>query len=115
MKYVRQIRALKPDQICFVPIIQLSGFAQHSHVEQARDAGITEFLRLPVSPKLLYERIVYSIEHPRPFIDSPDYFGPDRRRRTEQNYPGDERRLHVPEIVEMSGEEMTDPKLVDAG
>ena len=115
MEYVRRVRARNPERICFVPIIQLSGFTQQSHVEQSRDAGITEFLSLPVSPKLLYERIVYAIEQPRSFIDSSDYFGPDRRRRADENYAGEERRLHIPDAVEMTGEEGPRPKLEFAG
>ena len=109
--FVRKVRARQPDPICFVPIIQLSGFTQRSDVERSRDAGITEFLSLPVSPKLLYERIVYTIERPRPFIDSPDYFGPDRRRRTEENYVGKDKRLVAPNVVDLSSEEGPMPNL----
>jgi len=105
MEFVRQIRARNPDQICFVPVIQMSGFTQRADVELSRDAGITEFLGLPASPKLLYERIVHTIDHPRPFIDSSDYFGPDRRRRSDGNYIGENRRLLVPNTVELSGDE----------
>lgn len=113
MDFVRQVRACKPDQICFVPIIQMSGFTQRTDVELSRDAGITEFLTLPVSPKLLYERIVYAIEHPRSFIDSSDYFGPERRRRSDGNYIGENRRLLVPNTVELSGEEGPMPDLAN--
>lgn len=115
MVFVRKVRARQPDPICFVPIIQLSGFTQRSDVELSRDAGITEFLSLPISPKLLYERIVYAIEQPRPFIDNTDYFGPDRRRRTEEHYVGENKRLVVPNVVELSGEEGPLPKLAEAG
>lgn len=115
MVFVSKVRARRPDPICFVPIIQLSGFTQRSDVELSRDAGITEFLGLPVSPKLLYERLVHAIERPRPFIDSPDYFGPDRRRRTEENHIGEERRLVLPNTIELSGEEGPQPDLAEAG
>ena len=32
------------------------------------------------------------IERPRPFVRSKSYFGPDRRRRVDENYRGEERR-----------------------
>ncbi|MHA1537688.1 MAG: response regulator [Alphaproteobacteria bacterium] len=111
MEFARRVRARQPDPICFVPIIQLSGFTQRADVELSRDAGITEFLSLPVSPKLLYERIVHAIEKPRPFIDSPNYFGPDRRRRSDEQYVGENRRLLVPNVVDLTGEEGPMPKL----
>lgn len=113
MEFVRKVRARRPDPICFVPIIQLSGFTQRSDVELSRDAGITEFLGLPVSPKLLYERIVYAIERPRPFIDSSDYYGPDRRRQTAEHYAGDDKRLVAPDLVELSGEKGPIPDLAN--
>ncbi len=115
MEYVRRVRARKPDPICFVPIIQMSGFTQRSDVELSRDAGITEFLSLPVSPKLLYERIVHVIERPRPFIDGADYFGPERRRRTEERYIGGDKRLVAPNTVELSGEDGPMPDLAETG
>ena len=115
MEFVRQVRARKPDQICFVPIIQMSGFTQRSDVELSRDAGITEFLSLPVSPKLLYERIVHVIERPRPFVDGADYFGPERRRRTEEHYIGGDKRLVAPNTVELSGEDGPMPDLAETG
>ena len=48
---------------------------------EARDSGVTEIIAKPVSLRSLYSRIVAVIERPRPFIRTPDYFGPDRRRR----------------------------------
>ncbi len=113
MEFVRKIRARKPDPICFVPIIQMSGFTQRSDIELSRDAGVTEFLGLPISPKLLYERIVHTIERPRPFIDASEYFGPDRRRRTEEKHFGEERRLVLPNVVELTGEEGPMPNLAE--
>ncbi len=58
----------------------------------ARDAGVTEFLTKPISPKALYQRIVSVVTNPRPFIKTKTYFGPDRRRHASLNYAGPERR-----------------------
>lgn len=114
-EFVRRIRARKPDQISFVPIIQMSGSTRISDVERLRDAGVTEFIGLPVSPKLLYERIVHTIEHPRPFIDAPDYFGPDRRRKTKGTYSGKNRRLNQPAPVDLTGGKTLTQDLAKAG
>ncbi|MCD8497998.1 MAG: response regulator [Alphaproteobacteria bacterium] len=65
----------------YVPIIMMTGFSSKLRVEQARDAGITEFLMKPFSSRDLYTRIHTIIEKPRQFVDSGEFFGPDRRRK----------------------------------
>ena len=79
----------------YVPIIMLTGHSDKKRVMDARDAGITEFLTKPISPKSLYERIVNVIVRPRPFVKTKTYFGPDRRRNVNPNYTGVERRKIV--------------------
>jgi CheY-like chemotaxis protein len=76
----------------YVPIIMLTAHSERQKVEEARDAGITEFLRKPICASDLYRRIIEVIERPRPFVRSKAYFGPDRRRRVDENYRGEERR-----------------------
>ena len=76
----------------YVPVIMLTAHSERQKVEEARDAGITEFLRKPICASALYRRIIEVIERPRPFVRSKSYFGPDRRRRVDENYRGEERR-----------------------
>ncbi len=75
----------------FTPVIMVSGHSEKSKICKARDAGVTEFLVKPISATLLYYRLRAVIENPRPFIRSPDFFGPDRRRRR-MPFEGPERR-----------------------
>ena len=76
----------------YVPIIMLTGHSDKKRVLVARDAGVTEFLAKPISAKALYQRILNIVVNPRPFIRTASYFGPDRRRNTNLNYVGVERR-----------------------
>jgi two-component system, chemotaxis family, chemotaxis protein CheY len=80
----------------FVPIIMLTGHSEKHRVVAARDAGVTEFLVKPISATALYERILNLIAHPRPFIKTKSYFGPDRRRNANSHYVGPERRKGGP-------------------
>jgi len=75
----------------FVPIIMLTAHSEIERVKEARDCGVNEFLVKPISAKTLYGRISTIIEHPRPFVRTETYFGPDRRRR-QTEFPGPERR-----------------------
>lgn len=65
----------------YLPIIMVSGFSDLHRIMAARDVGVSEYLVKPISAKLLYLRICAVIEHPRPFIRTGSFFGPDRRRR----------------------------------
>ena len=65
----------------FVPIILMTGFSEKRRVMQARDTGITEFMVKPFTVNDLYRRIDHIIQKPRQFVKSPDFFGPDRRRK----------------------------------
>ena len=75
-----------------VPIVMMTGFSAMPRVAQARDTGVTEFLVKPFSANDLARRIAYVINKPRDFIETNDYFGPDRRRRKIEDYKGPYRR-----------------------
>lgn len=82
---------LSPDP--YAPVILLTGYSQKARVAQARDIGATEFLVKPFCAKDLYKRIVHVIENPRNFVDSDDFFGPDRRRHADEGYKGYNKRM----------------------
>lgn len=92
LDFIREMRANGASPNPFVPIIVVSGHTEKHNVVMARDAGATEFLAKPISALELYERIRSVIAHPRPFVRTKSYFGPDRRRRLEDFYSGTERR-----------------------
>jgi CheY-like chemotaxis protein len=92
IEFTRAIRDPKRCANPYVPIIILSGYSEKSRVTRARDAGVTEFIVKPVSPKSLHSRMVSVVAQPRPFVETKDFFGPDRRRTAPINYQGPERR-----------------------
>lgn len=80
LQFVRRVRQGVDSPNPFLPVIMLTAYSERHRVMRGRDAGVTEFLVKPVTPKRLYDRIAAIIEHNRNFIRSNDYFGPDRRR-----------------------------------
>jgi CheY-like chemotaxis protein len=94
-EFVRLVRTAGDSANPFIPIVMLTAHTKRETVVQARDAGITEFLGKPVCAKDLYLRIIETLDHPREFIRSSSYFGPDRRRSLGDNYKGPERRRSV--------------------
>ena len=74
-----------------LPIIVVSTPMTPYEVSGLRDAGITEMLVHPITVKSLAARMESAALHPRPFVRSDRFVGPDRRRRA-QRPPGAERR-----------------------
>jgi two-component system, chemotaxis family, chemotaxis protein CheY len=96
IEFTRKVRSDDDSPDPFLPIIVVSGYTERERVEAARDAGATEVMAKPITAKALYTRLVEVVEHPRPFVRAPEYFGPDRRRGQDPTYTGGERRVAVP-------------------
>lgn len=75
-----------------VPILMMTGFTNKEKVFQARDAGITEFLIKPFTVEALIKHIGHIIEHPRDFVHTEEFDGPDRRRRLAEVPPQEKKR-----------------------
>lgn len=81
IELVRRIRHDKDSPDRFLPIIMLTAYSEHPRITAARDAGVNEFVVKPISAKTLFSRLNSVIEHPRRYINTKNFFGPDRRRR----------------------------------
>ena len=90
--FVRLLRQSPDSPNTMAPVIMITGHSTASRVNEARDAGVNEFLAKPLAARGVIERIHQVVENPRQFVKSEDYFGPDRRRRADPNYRGPKRR-----------------------
>ncbi len=77
---VRQIRGMRIGPIAYLPIIMLSAHTERQRIEEARDAGATEFCCKPVTARDLYTKVARVIDNPRSFGRTSSCCGPDRRR-----------------------------------
>jgi DNA-binding response OmpR family regulator len=75
-----------------LPVIVMTSLTDRTTVMALRDAGAHEVICKPFSARIVLERVAAVIDHPRPFVRSPQYAGPCRRRRTDPAYDGPERR-----------------------
>lgn len=91
------IRQARDSSDRLLPIIMMTARAERQDVEQARDAGITEFVVKPYSSVTMFRRIQQVIDNPRAFLLAPEYVGPDRRRRVVE--VANDRREHFPTVV----------------
>ncbi len=92
LSFTRRMRwdSASPDP--YMPILMLTAHTEASRVAAARDAGVTGFIKKPISTRLLFDRVASALTDTRMFIRSDDYCGPDRRRGAVAGYAGPFRR-----------------------
>ncbi|GHF30664.1 response regulator [Kordiimonas sediminis] len=56
------------------------------------NAGVDAIVVKPVSANTIMKHIQLNLEHPRVFVRTSDYYGPDRRRGIKVRYEGSDRR-----------------------
>ena len=101
--FVRLLRNSPDSPNQMAPVIMVTGHSTFARVNEARDAGVSEFLTKPLTARGVVERLHQAIERPRAFVRSGDYFGPDRRRRTDPAYKGPRRRARDAEGDRQAG------------
>jgi CheY-like chemotaxis protein len=79
--FTKKLRAATDCQNRLIPIIMMSAAPDAKRIADARDAGVTEFLRKPFAANHLQSRLTSIENNPRGFIEAGEYKGPDRRRR----------------------------------
>ena len=90
--FVHLVRQSPDSPNPFAPIVMITGHSTARRVNEARDAGVNEFLTKPITARGVVHRLTLLIENPRPFVRAGGYFGPDRRRRDDPHYRGERRR-----------------------
>jgi len=95
LDFVRRVRLSEDLPNRAVPMFMLTTRGSQADVELARRAGVDGYLRKPISALALQQRVRTVITNPQPFVTTPSYVGPCRRRkRPDLNYLGPLRRLN---------------------
>lgn len=95
--FVRLLRKSPKPEVQMIPVIMVTGHSTLNRVNEARDAGVNEFLTKPLTGRGVIERITLVVDHPRPFVKCTTYVGPDRRRKVDPNFQGPQRRRGDPQ------------------
>jgi DNA-binding response OmpR family regulator len=85
----------------YLPIIMITAYSERKRVIEALNAGVDEFLVKPVRAIDVANRVNAVIERRRPFVETQDYFGPDRRRHADPRHKGPWRRADDPGTVDI--------------
>jgi CheY-like chemotaxis protein len=81
LSFTRSVRTDPGCPVPDVPILMVTGHSEKRHVEEARDAGVTDFIAMPVTANTIAERLTSAVQRPRDFVRARAFVGPDRRRR----------------------------------
>ena len=87
MELVRGLRRL-PSETRLAPVILAAGHVQPSLIREARANGVSYVVAKPLTPRVLFERLVWVVRDARAFVETADYAGPDRRVRALGPPPG---------------------------
>jgi len=109
LEFIRFIRHRPDLSFRAVPIFAMTSDTRVNEIRRARDCGVNMVLARPTSPSALYDRLVWIALNPRSYIDSPNYFGPDRRMGTEGEGSGRRK-----DDTDASAEDGTGPALTQA-
>jgi two-component system chemotaxis response regulator CheY len=90
--FVKLLRTSPDSPNQFVPVIMITGHATMARLNEARDAGVNEFMAKPFTPRAMLQRLQLAIQQPRPFVRHEGFVGPDRRRRAAPGFPSPGRR-----------------------
>ena len=83
------VRSMNPT----MPIIMVTGYPSMAVIDQVINCGIDELVTKPLRATDLIARVAKVLDRPRTYIRTPSsYFGPDRRRRDDQFFSGQDRR-----------------------
>jgi len=92
LSFTRTVRWDRLSPNPYVPILMLTAHTEVSRVAAARDAGVSGFIRKPISARILFERMNFVLTDTRMIVRSADFIGPDRRHAQIQDYAGPFRR-----------------------
>jgi DNA-binding response OmpR family regulator len=77
--FVNWLRRSQVEPNAFTSTIIVGGHTRRSHVKLAQDCGANFILTKPISTQVMLERVMWVAREKRPFLDTGEYLGPDRR------------------------------------
>ena len=92
LTFTRDVRWRTDSPRPYVPTIMLTAHTELSRVAAARDAGVSGFVKKPISAQQLFARISTALTETRLFVRCETFIGPDRRRLLNVAYAGPFRR-----------------------
>jgi CheY-like chemotaxis protein len=81
IEFTRRLRRSSSGENASVPVVVVSSHSDRAKMQEAVDAGVSEFLLKPIVPWIFTAKLKAVLEKPAQLVTTDGYYGPDRRRR----------------------------------
>ncbi|MCR5877637.1 response regulator [Phenylobacterium sp. J367] len=92
--FVQRLRRAEENANRLAPIMLVCGHAAPSNVERARDCGANFVVAKPLTPPIVYDRLMWMAREQRQWVEAEGYVGPDRRHKAFGPPAGEKGRRH---------------------
>jgi CheY-like chemotaxis protein len=92
--FVTMVRRMEANENRLAPIMLVSGHTVPSSIAKARDCGANFVVAKPITPKVMFDRVMWLAREERQFVVTETFAGPDRRHKTFGPPPGTKGRRH---------------------
>jgi CheY-like chemotaxis protein len=80
--FVSALRRMEDGDNHLAPMMLISGHTVQSAITKARDCGANFVVAKPITPKIMFDRVMWLAREDRQFVVTDTYAGPDRRHKT---------------------------------
>jgi CheY-like chemotaxis protein len=80
--FVARLRRMEDNPNRLAPMLVVCGHTAPSMILRARDCGANFVVAKPITPKVMFDRVMWLAREERQFVDSEGYAGPDRRHKS---------------------------------
>jgi CheY-like chemotaxis protein len=87
-EFISQLRRMDENDNRLTPMMLISGHTVPSSIAKARDCGANFVVAKPITPRVMFDRVMWLAREERQFVVTESYSGPDRRHRTFGPPPG---------------------------
>jgi CheY-like chemotaxis protein len=92
--FISRLRRAEDSENRLAPMMLISGHTVPSSITRARDCGANFVVAKPITPKVMFDRVMWLAREEKQFVVSDGYAGPDRRHKTFGPPPGSKGRRH---------------------
>jgi CheY-like chemotaxis protein len=92
--FITRLRRMEENDNRLAPMMLVSGHTVPSSISRARDCGANFVVAKPITPKVMFDRVMWLAREERQFVVSDTYAGPDRRHKMFGPPPGTKGRRH---------------------
>jgi CheY-like chemotaxis protein len=80
--FISKLRRMEDSDNRLAPMMLVSGHTVPSSIARARDCGANFVVAKPITPKVMFDRVMWLAREEKQYVVSDGYAGPDRRHKT---------------------------------